>query len=71
MNITDEGFQDWKDDASAIIRPQSLIGEKFLDCRVTQPRPAGSEPPLSLDQVPDGQPGAGEYPLPIQNSPVG
>ena len=68
MNITDKGFQDWKDDASCIIRPQSLIGEKFLDCQVTEPRPAGSEPPPSLEKIPDGQPGAGEYLLPIENN---
>ncbi len=68
MNITDKGFQDWKDDASCIIRPQSLIGEKFLDCQVTEPRPAGSEPPPSLERIPDGQPGAGEYLLPVQNN---
>ncbi|HRV60208.1 MAG TPA: MlaD family protein, partial [Solirubrobacterales bacterium] len=68
MNITDKGFQDWKDDASCIIRPQSLIGEKFLDCQVTEPRPAGSEPPPSLEKITDGQPGAGEYLLPIENN---
>jgi ABC-type transporter Mla subunit MlaD len=68
MNITDKGFQDWKQDASCIIRPQSLIGEKFLDCQVTEPRPPGSEPPPSLEKIPDGQPGAGEYLLPIQNN---
>jgi ABC-type transporter Mla subunit MlaD len=68
MNITDKGFQDWKDDASCIIRPQSLIGEKFLDCQVTQPRAPGSDPPPSLKKIPDGQPGAGEYLLPIENN---
>lgn len=68
MNITDKGFQDWKDDASCIIRPQSLIGEKFLDCQVTQPRPTGSEPPPSLTRIEDGEPGAGQYLLPVQNN---
>ncbi|OJU95312.1 MAG: hypothetical protein BGO23_05485 [Solirubrobacterales bacterium 67-14] len=68
LNITDKGFQDWKDDASCIIRPQSLIGEKFVDCQVTEPRAPGSEPPPSLEKIPDGQPGAGEYLLPIQNN---
>jgi ABC-type transporter Mla subunit MlaD len=68
LNITDPGFQDWKDDASCIIRPQSLIGEKFLDCQVTQPRPVGSEPPPSLTQIPEGEPGAGQYLLPVQNN---
>ena len=66
--INDPGFQDWKEDASCVIRPQSLIGEKFLDCKVTEPRPAGSEPPPSLEQIPDGEPGAGQYLLPVQNN---
>lgn len=68
LDITDPGFQDWKDDASCIIRPQSLIGEKFLDCQVTQPRPVGSEPPPSLTRIPEGEPGAGQYLLPVQNN---
>jgi len=68
MKITDPGFQDWRDDASCIIRPQSLIGEKFLDCQVTQPRPPGTEPPPALKVVPKGQPGAGEHLLPIENN---
>ncbi|MFM9078076.1 MAG: MlaD family protein, partial [Solirubrobacterales bacterium] len=29
MKINDPDFQDFRDDASCIIRPQSLIGEKF------------------------------------------
>ena len=32
-------------DASCLIRPQSLIGEKFVDCTPTVPRAPGSEPP--------------------------
>lgn len=68
MKISEKGFQDWKEDASCIIRPQSLIGEKFLDCQVTEPRPAGSEPPPSLAKIPDGEPGAGQYLLPIENN---
>lgn len=68
MNITDPGFQDFRDDASCIIRPQSLIGEKFLDCSVTQPRAAGTDPPPKLNQVPEGDPGAGQYLLPLENN---
>lgn len=68
MNITDKGFQDWREDASCIIRPQSLIGEKFLDCQVTQPRPSGSEPPPPLTKIEEGEPGAGQYLLPVQNN---
>ena len=68
MNITDPGFQDFREDASCIIRPQSLIGEKFLDCSVTQPRPIGTQPPPELEQIPDGEPGAGQYLLPLENN---
>jgi phospholipid/cholesterol/gamma-HCH transport system substrate-binding protein len=65
MNITDPGFQDFRSDASCLIRPQSLIGEKFVDCQPTLPRAPGSKPPPSLKQIPSGQPGAGEYLLPL------
>ncbi len=43
MDITDPGFQDFRSDASCLIRPQSLIGEKFVDCRPTLPRAPGSQ----------------------------
>jgi phospholipid/cholesterol/gamma-HCH transport system substrate-binding protein len=65
MNISDPGFQDFRQDASCLIRPQSLIGEKFVDCRPTLPRAPGQEPPPPLEQIPSGQPGAGEYLLPL------
>ena len=45
MSIDDPGFQDFRADASCLIRPQSLLGEKFVDCDPTQPRAPGSEPP--------------------------
>jgi ABC-type transporter Mla subunit MlaD len=65
MNITDPGFQDFRQDASCQIRPQSLIGEKYVDCRTTLPRAPGSEPPPPLKQIPDGEPGEGQYLLPL------
>ncbi len=68
MNIDDPAFQDFREDASCIIRPQSLIGEKFLDCSVTEPRPPGTDPPPLLQRVPEGEPGAGEYLLPLENN---
>jgi ABC-type transporter Mla subunit MlaD len=68
MNITDPGFQDFRQDASCQIRPQSLIGEKFVDCRTTLPRAPGSEPPPPLKRIPDGEPGAGQYLLPLGNN---
>jgi phospholipid/cholesterol/gamma-HCH transport system substrate-binding protein len=68
MKITDAGFRDFRRDASCLIRPQSLIGERNIDCRVTQPRAPDSTPPPPLRRIADGQPGAGQYLLPIENN---
>ncbi len=68
MKITDPGFQDFRLDASCLIRPQSLIGEKFVDCRPTLPRAPGSEPAPPLRVIPDGEPGAGQRLLPLENN---
>jgi len=68
MKITDPGFQDFRSDASCLIRPQSLIGEKFVDCRPTAPRAPGSSPAPALKKIPSGQPGAGQYLLPLENN---
>ena len=65
MDITDAGFQDFRSDAGCQIRPQSLIGEKFVDCRPTLPRAPGSPAPPPLQKVPDGEEGAGQYLLPL------
>jgi ABC-type transporter Mla subunit MlaD len=65
MNISDPSFQDWRQDASCLIRPQSLIGEKFVDCRPTLPRAPHAQPAPPLEKIPSGQPGAGEYLLPL------
>jgi ABC-type transporter Mla subunit MlaD len=68
MKITDPGFQDFRSDASCLIRPQSLIGEKFVDCRPTVPRAPGSQPAPPLKEIPSGEPGAGQYLLPLENN---
>ncbi|MGC1165188.1 MAG: MlaD family protein [Solirubrobacterales bacterium] len=65
MDITDPGFQDFRSDAGCQIRPQSLIGEKFVDCRPTLPRAPGSPAPPPLKKVPDGEEGEGQYLLPL------
>jgi phospholipid/cholesterol/gamma-HCH transport system substrate-binding protein len=65
MDITDPGFQDFRRDASCLIRPQSLIGERFVDCRPTLPRAPGSPPPPPLREIPSGEPGAGQHLLPL------
>ncbi len=68
MKIEDPGFQDFRKDASCLIRPQSLIGEKFVDCTPTLPRAPGSNPPPELEQIASGKPGAGQYLLPLENN---
>jgi phospholipid/cholesterol/gamma-HCH transport system substrate-binding protein len=68
MEIEDPGFQDFRQDATCQIRPQSLIGEKFIDCRTTLPRAPGSPVPPPLKLVPDGEEGAGQHLLPLGSS---
>jgi phospholipid/cholesterol/gamma-HCH transport system substrate-binding protein len=72
LNITNAGFKDFRADASCTIRPQALIGEKFVDCLPTQPRVEGTPLPPALKRIPSGQEGAGQYLLPVENnhSPV-
>jgi phospholipid/cholesterol/gamma-HCH transport system substrate-binding protein len=68
MEITDPGFQDFRSDATCQIRPQSLIGEKFVDCRPTLPRAPGTPVPPPLKLVPDGEEGEGQHLLPLGSS---
>jgi phospholipid/cholesterol/gamma-HCH transport system substrate-binding protein len=68
LDITDAGVQDFRQDASCLIRPQSLIGEKFVECKPTQPRAPGSAPPPPLGQIPDGERGEGQYLLPLERN---
>ena len=68
LDITDGGFHDFREDASCLIRPQSLIGEKYVDCAPTQPRAPGSKPPPELEQIGEGEEGEGQYLLPLENN---
>ena len=72
LHIENPGFQDFRADASCTIRPQTLIGEKYVDCLPTQPRVEGTPLPPPLKKIPKGQEGQGEWLLPVQNthSPV-
>jgi phospholipid/cholesterol/gamma-HCH transport system substrate-binding protein len=72
LNISNPGFKDFRSDASCTVRPQALIGEKFVDCLPTQPRVAGTPLPPALKKIGKGHEGSGQYLLPVQNtsSPV-
>jgi phospholipid/cholesterol/gamma-HCH transport system substrate-binding protein len=72
LEVTKPGFKDFRADASCTVRPQALIGEKYVDCLPTQPRVEGTPLPPPLQKIPSGHEGAGQRLLPVQNthSPV-
>ena len=67
LRIDDEGYQDFRRDAECEVRPQSLIGERFVECTPTRTEGTGDELPPELEEVEDG-PGEGERLLPVQNT---
>jgi phospholipid/cholesterol/gamma-HCH transport system substrate-binding protein len=68
LRISDTAFQDFRADASCIVRPQSLLGEKFVECKPTEARSSLGEAPPELDTIADGQPGEGQRFLPLENN---
>jgi ABC-type transporter Mla subunit MlaD len=68
LDITEPGFKDFRKDAECAIRLQSVIGEKLVECLPTQPRAEGTAAPPPLEKVPDGQPGAGQRLLPVEQT---
>lgn len=65
LAISKPGFGDWRRDATCTIRPQSLIGEKYVECTPTRPRASGEPEPPPLPKIAAGRPGAGEHLLPV------
>ncbi|HYZ27842.1 MAG TPA: MlaD family protein [Thermoleophilaceae bacterium] len=61
LNITDTGFAPFHDNAHCTIRPQSLIGEKYVECDPGSPQRA------ELKKIDNG-PGEGQYLLPLKNT---
>jgi phospholipid/cholesterol/gamma-HCH transport system substrate-binding protein len=59
LHIETPGFEDFRADATCEIAPQSLLGEQYVNCSPTQPRPEGSPLPPPLKRIPAGRPGAG------------
>ena len=66
LEIEEPGFAPFHADAHCTIRPQSLIGEKFVECD------PGTPDAPALDEIPDGEDGAGQAELPLErtSSPV-
>ena len=67
LSIDDPAYQDFRRDAICQVRPQSLIGEKFVECSPTQKRAVGQEPPPELKRIDRGA-GKGQYLLPVTNT---
>ncbi|MFM8561439.1 MAG: MlaD family protein [Solirubrobacterales bacterium] len=63
LNIENRSYWDFRDDAFCRIRPQSLIGEKFVDCQPTTPRVDGEVQAPLLPVIESG-PGKGQRLLP-------
>jgi phospholipid/cholesterol/gamma-HCH transport system substrate-binding protein len=63
LRVDQAGFGDWRTDATCTIRPQSLIGEKFVECTPTQSHPVGTQPPPLLPEAKSG-PYKGTHVLP-------
>ena len=61
LEITEPGYQDFRRDASCIVRPQNLIGERFVECKPTQARSANAEAPPELKLI-ERRPGQGPAP---------
>jgi phospholipid/cholesterol/gamma-HCH transport system substrate-binding protein len=68
MRIDDPAFQDFRQDASCLARPQSLLGERYVECRHTRARAAGTQAPPPLEEIPEGEPGEGQVLLPLENN---
>jgi virulence factor Mce-like protein len=66
MRIEDGSFAPFRADAKCVVRPQSLIGEKFIECE------PGTASQPELERIADGEEGEGEHLLPLQRtqSPV-
>jgi phospholipid/cholesterol/gamma-HCH transport system substrate-binding protein len=64
LSVVSPGFQDFRADATCTIRPQSLIGEKFVECMPTQPRAPGAQIPPPLPKIKSGQ-GKGQHLVPV------
>ena len=67
LDIQEKAYQDFRSDAECMIRPQSLIGEKFVECEPTQARQANAEPPPALKKIDRGK-GKGQYLLPVSQT---
>ena len=65
LEITEPGYQDFRNDASCIVRPQTLIGERFVECKPTQARAGRHRAAAEAATRSRTGPGKGQYLLPV------
>jgi phospholipid/cholesterol/gamma-HCH transport system substrate-binding protein len=72
LRIDDPHFQPFRSDAHCGIGLESLLGEQFVQCTASQPRPTGTNAPPPLPAIATG-PDRGQHLLPVQSNttPVG
>ena len=64
FEVSEPGFAPFHEDAHCAIRPQSLIGERYVECT------PGTDRSPAIAAIPKGEPGAGEHLLERTSSPV-
>jgi virulence factor Mce-like protein len=66
LSIDEPGFAPFHEDAHCSIRPQSLIGERYVECT------PGTDASPELKPIEEGEPGAGEHRVELEktSSPV-
>src|SRR3954449_3334221 len=62
MEIINAGFTPFHADSHCSIRPQSLIGERYVDCT------SGTDSQPDLGAIPDGQDGAGQHLMAVDHT---
>lgn len=67
LKIEDPAFRSFKQDARCAVRLQSLLGEKYVACELTQPKADGEPQAPPLRRIEEG-PGKGQYLLPVENT---
>ena len=66
LDITDKGFHPFYEDAKCTVRPQSLIGERYVECD------PGTDSKPELGLIPEGEEGEGQRLMPLSqtSSPI-
>jgi len=67
LDIAEKGFRDFRNDAHCTVRPQSLIGERFVECTPTAPKKPGQAQAPPLQRIQRGA-GKGQLLLPLRNT---